>query len=816
MATSPTPQSTDFSLDVLGRYVCNGLDEALASTDAAAHPNARPFDVIVIGGGSFGPIVAQHLFAKDPTRARRILVIEAGKYVLPEHVQNLPSFGLGTGVGDLRSVAWGLPWRSDVPMGFPGLAYCLGGRSIYFGGWSPQFLDSELPANRWPASVITALKGPSPDGSAGYFTQAAQQIGTNATNDFISGPMHTALRAQLRAGIDNALIGDAIPLAQLPLHLDGVPAGQQDLFKLEAPLAVQASPPRSGFFPFNKFSSVPLLMGVARRAQAESGGDDVRKRLMVVPNCHATRLVTDGSGAFRRVSAVATSLGTIPVPEEAVVVLALGTIENARIALGSLPGLPGGERIGANLMAHLRSNLTIRITRASVGGLPATIKELQASALFLKGRHAHADGQFGHFHLQITAAGLAQPSVDSEAELFKKAPDLDSIANLRNTTDNQIVLTLRGIGEMRPDNPNTKVTLTGEVDEHGIARAFVSINPSTEDQTLWNAMDKTADDAALVYAAGQPYEVLLGGAFKPVAAGQPASTIAPFSGRRDGLGTTHHEAGVLAMGDDPTTSVTNANARFHQVPNLYAIGPALFPTVGSPNPMLTGTALARRLAEHLAAPFVPDAGFNALFDGASLQGWRMSTIRNQPGRDDPGRFVLSNGAMVAQPGSDLGLLWNENPTPADFVLKVEWRRWREDDNSGVFLRFPHPDSKGYDNTSFVAVDFGMEVQIDQLAAPDGLPIHKTAAIYGLKGPMNPNALPVRALGEWNTFEIKVQGQDYSVTLNGTLVTTFTFVAGSDPPHPDRGLPGTNAAPRFIGLQTHTGRVAFRNIQIKPL
>ena len=30
--TSPTAQYTDFSKDVIGRYVCNGLDEALRST----------------------------------------------------------------------------------------------------------------------------------------------------------------------------------------------------------------------------------------------------------------------------------------------------------------------------------------------------------------------------------------------------------------------------------------------------------------------------------------------------------------------------------------------------------------------------------------------------------------------------------------------------------------------------------------------------------------------------------------------------------------------------------------------------------------
>jgi hypothetical protein len=129
MSTSLRPQSTDFTLDVVGRYICNGLDEALASMNTALHANARPFDVIVIGGGSFGPLLAQHLFAQDSTRARRILVLEAGRYTLPEHVQKLPALGLNPPApttvdpGVARAEVWGLPWRSDVPGGFPGLAY---------------------------------------------------------------------------------------------------------------------------------------------------------------------------------------------------------------------------------------------------------------------------------------------------------------------------------------------------------------------------------------------------------------------------------------------------------------------------------------------------------------------------------------------------------------------------------------------------------------------------------------------------------------------------------------------------------------------
>ena len=138
--------------------------------------------------------------------------------------------------------------------------------------------------------------------------------------------------------------------------------------------------------------------------------------------------------------------------------------------------------MGANLMAHLRSNLTIRIPRAAIAGLPAAIQELQASALFVKGRHDHADHLFGHFHLQITAAGLSAPSADSEAELFKKIPDVDTFERFYNLTDTQIVITVRGIGEMRPGNANTRVTLSGQLDEFEMPRAFVTIQPTAGPQ----------------------------------------------------------------------------------------------------------------------------------------------------------------------------------------------------------------------------------------------------------------------------------------------------------------------------------------------
>src|SRR5207248_1206000 len=88
MAQLLPSEYTSFTLDNMGRYLCNSLQEALDSAGQAVAGNGRDFDVIIIGGGTFGSIMAESLFVRDQTRSRRILVLEAGPFVLPEHVQN--------------------------------------------------------------------------------------------------------------------------------------------------------------------------------------------------------------------------------------------------------------------------------------------------------------------------------------------------------------------------------------------------------------------------------------------------------------------------------------------------------------------------------------------------------------------------------------------------------------------------------------------------------------------------------------------------------------------------------------------------------
>ena len=184
-------EPTTFTLDNMGRFLCNTLQEAFDSTSIPVAGRARHFDVIVVGGGTFGAVVAEHLFIADATRSRRILVLEAGPFVLPEHVHNLPFKG---GAPDLR-----VPWVNHPALNYAGLLFAIGGRSLTWGGWSPELLDVEMTA--WPQTTRDALR---PANGDGYFAQASRQIGVRETNDFISGPLHVALRKQLHQGLKTA------------------------------------------------------------------------------------------------------------------------------------------------------------------------------------------------------------------------------------------------------------------------------------------------------------------------------------------------------------------------------------------------------------------------------------------------------------------------------------------------------------------------------------------------------------------------------------------------------------------------------------
>jgi choline dehydrogenase-like flavoprotein len=898
MAPLLTSEPTSFTLDNMGRFLCNTMQEALDSAAQTVAGRRRDFDVIVIGGGTFGAVVAEHLFINDATHSRRILVLEAGSFVLPEHVQNMPFLG---GAPDLR-----VPWLNHPALNYSGLIFAIGGRSLTWGGWSPELLDVEMAA--WPKTTRDALR-------TRYFAEASRQIGVKDTNDFIHGPLHTALRKQLHAGlkapenatgftfadlldhpavrypaqgeppIDAALLRDWLGLPPT----DTTPEAElRELFKLEAPLAVQSTT-LPGFFPTNKFSAVPGLIRAARLASTEADGTgpvaDARKRLMIVPNCHVQELITEtqadnwvrvtGVRVWQNGASVDIPLAPPRNGAQSSVVIALGTVETTRLALTTFQQSLAGraaQRMGTNLVAHLRSNLTIRVPRKAIEANlpPMTISSLQVSALLVKGKASNGRT----FHFQITASGLQKLGSDSEAELFKKIPTLEHFESMLRATDDTVVITIRGIGDMTPRNSDSFIDLSTLELDFGRPKAVVHLGnakasaqdvpgsaQTQNDRTTWDAMDAVADKIALVFAGNEPFDILASlNRTIPVPTGpraQRLATLAAFKDRRDDLGTTHHDAGTMRMGEDIADAVTNDFGRIHDTTNCYIASPALFPTVGSPNPMLTGVALARRTGGLLDTSVLPgpdpvispqsETGFRPLFDGttATFKNWRLAG----PGG---GGMLLVNGEMVSYGDGGLRLFFYATELFGDFTLRLQFRIFDPTNhNSGVFLRFPRPSLDLSDalkprtanelffdpgNLAWKPVISGFEVQIDDQARgdsskdfygirpePDGKFKNRTGAIYKIQAgdrvwhlDFNEPAVqtykpgPALVPGVWFEYEIVAQGDDYTVFLTNLQSGQRTQTTSFHNTDADRGR-----APGCIGLQVYSGStVAWRHIRIK--
>jgi choline dehydrogenase-like flavoprotein len=60
-----------------------------------------------------------------------------------------------------------------------------------------------------------------------------------------------------------------------------------------------------------------------------------------------------------------------------------------------------------------------------------------------------------------------------------------------------------------------------------------------------------------------------------------------------------HHMGTTRMGDDPKTSVVDANCKVHGIANLFMAGASCYVTAAAPNPTLTLVALTLRLSDHL-------------------------------------------------------------------------------------------------------------------------------------------------------------------------------------------------------------------------
>lgn len=202
-------------------------------------------------------------------------------------------------------------------------------------------------------------------------------------------------------------------------------------------------------------------------------------------------------------------------------------------------------------------------------------------------------------------------------------------------------------------------------------------------------------------------------------------------------------------------------------------------------------------------PGVPDlpeveqnAGFKPIFNGINLDGW----IGNKTD------YVVENGEIVIYPGSSSGNgnLFTEKEYD-NFILRFEFKL-TPGANNGLGIHAPLGGDVAY---------AGKEIQILDNTAPIYANLKDYqyhGSVYGLV-PASKGAL--KPVGEWNSQEVTVIGNQIRVELNGQRILFDDLNNATRNGTLDgKEHPGLQRLKGHIGFLGHGTEVRFRNIRIR--
>ena len=286
---------------------------------------------------------------------------------------------------------------------------------------------------------------------------------------------------------------------------------------------------------------------------ARSHGAEVRA------GCFVTQLPVDRAGRITGV--VYTRNGVEELQRCRHVFLCAGAIETPRLLL--LNGLANGSgEVGRNFMAHTGMQVWGSFDEATrpYKGIPG--------GLISEDTHRPADADFAGGYL-LQSIGVMPLTYAGEVARGRGLWGEELRRHMRGYNH---VAGINILGDCLPAVGND-VTLSSERDARGLPKPLIRFTAGENERRM------TAHAERIM---------------RQIWAAAGASDIWSFA-------RYAHTIGTARMGDDPGSSVVDADGRAHDVPNLTICDNSVFPSALSANPALTIMALSLRTAERFLA-----------------------------------------------------------------------------------------------------------------------------------------------------------------------------------------------------------------------